>query len=96
MSNRKQNIEQEISRISENILDLTKRKDELVEILKRPAKTIESFTERSNNCFIDNYEICDYCFSWFNMGEEETHYHDQDGSDICRECIYDYKHPKKH
>jgi|ERR1039457_437817 hypothetical protein len=40
-----------------------------------------------NNCFVHKYCMCDYCGGTFDWGHEEIHYYDQDGKDLCVNCV---------
>jgi excinuclease UvrABC ATPase subunit len=85
---KRDNIQVQIDRLDKQMATLQQIRDSLVSQLSRPNGMPTEVTSVPNNCFVEEWRMCDVCYVDFNWGDEETHYYfDDDSKDVCPSCV---------
>lgn len=86
------NLKTEIAQIQKQIIKLQQLEAEYKAQVEyhitndiTPPLKIE---EVPNNCFVHDYRLCDYCMGYFDWGRQDAFLYDQDGKDLCPECLF--------
>jgi len=84
---KRDNIQVQIDRLDKQLAQLQKFRDSLVEQLSNPNVMPLVVEKSPNNCFVEEWRMCDVCYLDFNWGDEETHYYFDDHKDVCPSCV---------